>query len=135
NPSQEFQVAIGQIADTIAGAIEFPIAIGRKRISHKASGGEGRLVVVTARNAFSANVEFARNPHGYGLHAVIEHVETRVRNGLSDWYGSIRPSGFAFVNAAPHRGFRRTVFVEQRDLRKEFVVPVYDLPRTGFTGD
>src|SRR5580700_5111135 len=72
--TQELQLAIGQIASQIPGAIQALLGRSAKRIGQETLSSELRLIQVTASDAGSPDVEFADRPKGNGLALLIEQI-------------------------------------------------------------
>src|ERR1700680_4559218 len=96
----------------ITRAIESGFRVRRKAVVHKALFGQNRLIEVSARNPFSADVKFARNSCRHRLHMAVDEIEASVGNGTANGDAALTSARFTFENRAPHRGLGRAVFVE-----------------------
>ena len=86
--ADEFDVAVGQAAHEVAGAIEARAA-SRERIGDEAFRVELRAIAIAAREAASADEQFADEAIRNGFEAAIENVESRVGDRAADRHGAV----------------------------------------------
>ena len=79
--AQVFKLTVGQPARKIAGAVH---PARRKGVVEKAFATQFRAVQVTARHAFTANVQLPRHANGHRALLVIQQVNGRVGDGRTD---------------------------------------------------
>src|SRR5216117_2862652 len=105
NSAQVLDIAIGEIANEVAGPIETTAGL-TKRILDKTFSGQVRLVEITTRQTRAANKEFTRHPHRQGLEPLIEDEELFIR----EWPPNvISAAARAQSKGGINRGFGRAV--------------------------
>ena len=82
--AEKFDVAIRQIARQVAGPIDHIARITGHRVGDESLAGQVRPIQIAAGHAVSCCQELAGNPHGHGLHALIDDVNAGVGDGTSD---------------------------------------------------
>ena len=107
--AQEIDVAVGEKARQIAGAINAPIARAERGNGEKALGGELGALPVAARHAVAADEQLADLAGGNGIELRIEHVDLRVGDGPAD--GDRRAHIFNAAGGGPDRGLGGAVHV------------------------
>ena len=85
--AEEFDVAIGQIAGQVAGAVEAGAGAGVKRMGDEFFSGQLRAVEIAASEAGTANQQFARDANRDRLEVFIHDVDLGVGDRAADGDG------------------------------------------------
>src|SRR5262245_26823549 len=72
--SVEFQVAVRTQADAVAGTVHAPAGFGSERIGQETIRGACWTLLIAARHARSAKVQFSYRPLRHGLHFLVQNV-------------------------------------------------------------
>src|SRR5829696_7368053 len=75
NATDEFDIAFGQKAHAVAGAVESRSGNATERVRHETLGRQFRAVVISARQTITAAVEFARYSRGRRPQLAVEDID------------------------------------------------------------
>src|SRR5258708_12454209 len=79
--SQPLKVAIGQVANLIASAINDLRRIRAERIGNELRGIQFGPIEIAGSNTLTTHIEFAPHSHGNHLHPGLSTLQSRVANG------------------------------------------------------
>src|SRR5690606_31312051 len=123
---EEFELAVGALADAVAGAVHAGAGVGVVGVGGEGGGGFGGVVEVAVSDAGAGDVELAGCAGGYGLEVVVEDVEAGVADGVADGGAGVEGGGRGDDGVGDVVGaLRRPVGVDERDVRRQ----VQPLPR------
>ncbi|SAL07692.1 hypothetical protein AWB78_08691 [Caballeronia calidae] len=111
--AEEFEIAVGQPAGEVAGAVHARAGLVAERIVEEAFSGEIGTIQITACNAGTADIELADRARRHRLAMRIEHIGVRVRERSAERQRTIRIAGFEHLERqhADSR-FGRTVVIQ-----------------------
>src|SRR5690606_24929002 len=112
---EEFELAVGALADAVAGAVHAGAGVGVVGVGGEGGGGFGGVVEVAVSDAGAGDVELAGCAGGYGLEVVVEDVEAGVADGVADGGAGVEGGGRGDDGVGDVVGaLRRPVGVHQR---------------------
>src|SRR5690606_18081706 len=79
---EEFELAVGALADAVAGAVHAGAGVGVVGVGGEGGGGFGGVVEVAVSDAGAGDVELAGCAGGYGWEVGVEDVEAGVADGV-----------------------------------------------------
>ena len=125
-PVEILDVPIRTVANPVPRSVDLGGGVGSKRVRNELFGRQGRPIQVSARQAFSADMELARNPDRNRLESRVENVRLHVVDGPADR----QLSGIAGLRRAKlgkrrgYRRFGRTVAVQEPGARSRRAEPL-----------
>ncbi|SPB17994.1 hypothetical protein NOV72_05193 [Caballeronia novacaledonica] len=116
--SEIFERAVRRDARQIARSIH---ALARhERVRHEALGAAPGLSVIAARHARAAEIKLACRAGGHRVHALVEHVDTRIGQRGAQWQAALQVVVIGHrVHGDADRRLRRTVMIEDAARRRE----------------
>src|SRR6266516_2817515 len=139
--AEELEVAVGEPADEVAGAVEARLGVVVERIGDEAFGGQLGAVPVAAREAVAAEVELAGNTDGHGLATVVEHVDTHVRDRAADRCEAAALAGPAAMEGSVDAALGGAIEIDElgvderaevvHEARREPFAATEDTPQSG----
>jgi hypothetical protein len=81
--AEEVEVAVGQPADQVAGAVEARAGVS-EGVGDKTLGGQGGAVEVAAGQPGAGDVELARHPDRHRLQRPVQHIDLGIGNRSTD---------------------------------------------------
>ncbi|SAL06820.1 hypothetical protein AWB78_08264 [Caballeronia calidae] len=115
--AEEFEIAVGQPAGEIAGAIHARAALAIERIVNETFSGKCRTIQITACNAGTADIKLADRARRHQFAVHIEQVDPRIGDRAADGNGGAGQHaccGIERATGGPDRGLGRPVQIEQR---------------------
>src|SRR5271169_6431017 len=115
NSAEKLYVAVGQVSDSVAAAVETISRILAERIRNELFSRRLGTVSITSSQPIARNVKLSGNTDWSGSHVSVQYVHTRVRNGFPDRRSRV-PIGRNRGPCGDNRIFGWAVVIHEREL-------------------